>query len=650
MKRDIASALEDCIAQLRAGKPLEETLARYPGQADELRSLISSSMEASRLEVEPGYQAMARGRRRFFQLAAQKKAHASRTVLGFPVRYTRYVAAAMAGAAITTTLGMSALTYQAYQAEPGDNLYAVRLLVEDARLQMPFYSDNARAGISLDYVSQRYSEIREMLSEEGPIDAAVLSALHGNIDDLLATLPEDPGSERAAEVAAAGARGENLLIHSSNSIATTDRSEYLAALTATHAARLYEVDPQAAVAYLESDPNYEGITRVLGSVEDLPGDLISVGGVPMSVDDSTLLQAELDGSPGVATAGWAADGTLQALTVSGNSGDRAQEVFLQGQVESYLQGVLTITGQRILVQPDSVVVGPIRLGSVMEVTANRNDSGILEAEVAVVRDPALQSDSFVYEGYLQAVGDPEDTAIWQVGGQYFRTSSLTLIDSSLTPLAIGAYARVEAANLQGQLTARRLHVISAPSSPGAEGYVRLRGRVDEIGEDNIALINGIPVRIDPLLRLALVQGVLAELEGTWDGEYLNAFPDKTRFLDESVVGRFVVEGILTAIENDGVNPATYSIGSFAFSLTPETLVTGTVALGARVSVQAILDENGNARALRVDVLRNAPTPEQDPLRSQQGPILDESQPPTEPVDTPPPATLRPAARSPLLAA
>ncbi|HEX5939364.1 MAG TPA: hypothetical protein VFZ12_03310, partial [Dehalococcoidia bacterium] len=125
---------------------------------------------------------------------------------------------------------------------------------------------------------------------------------------------------------------------------------------------------------------------------------------------------------------------------------------------------------------------------------------------------------------------------------------------------------------------------------------------------------------------------------------------RTRFLDDSLPGRFVVEGVLTDIVNDGVNPASYNIGSFAFSLTPETLVTGTMALGARVSVQAVLDENGNARALRVDVLRNAPIPEQDPLRSQQGPVLDESQPPTQPVDTPPPATLRPAARSPLLAA
>ena len=640
MKRDIASALEDCIAQLRAGEPLEEYLRRNPQHADEIRSLISSSIEIGQLESQPDYQAMARGRRRFFQAAAQKKAHAARTFLGFPLRYTKHVAAAMTGAAVTVTIGMSALVYQAFQAEPGDNLYSVRLFAEDARLKLPFYSEDARSDILLGYVNQRYSEIREMLSEEGPVHPAVLTALRGNMKDLLQTLPEDGDSSRSAEVARVAGRGENLLVHSTSSIATTDRSEYLAALTAIHAARLYESDPQAARAYLASSPGYEGITRILGSVSDLPGNLIAVGGVPMRVDSSTLLQAEFDGSAAVATAGWDEDGTLHALTVSGNSSDRAQEVFLEGQVESFLQGVLTVTGQRVVVQPDSVVVGPIRLGSVIEVTANRNDDGILEAEVAIVRDPDLQAQSFVYEGYLQAVGDPAESGVWQVGGQYFKTSSLTLIDSSLTPLAIGAYARVEAANLQGQLTARRLHVISSPSAEGAEGYVRLRGRVEEVGEGNVALINGIPVRIDPLLRLALVQGVLAELEGTWDGEYLNAFPEKTRFLDESVTGRFTVEGILTAIENDGVNPATYRIGSFGFSLTSETLVTGTVALGARVSVLAVLDENGAPRALRVDVLRNAPVPEQDPVRGQEGPVLD-------PVE---PEGLRPQPLSPLLVA
>jgi hypothetical protein len=641
MKRDIASALEDCIAQLRAGVPLEDVLHRYPQHAGEIRSLIESSLELSRLESHPDYRAMARGRRRFFQAAAQQKAHAARTFLGFPLRYTKHVAAAMTGAAMTATIGMSVLVYQAFQAEPGDNLYAVRLFVEDARLELPFYSNDARSDILLGYVNQRYSEIREMLSEEGPVHPAVLTALRGNVKDLLQTLPEDGNSPHAAEVSQVAGRGENLLIHSTSSIATGDRSQYLAALTAIHAARLYESDPQAAMAYLNSSPRYEGITRILGGATDLPGNLIAVGGVPIRVDSSSLLQAEFDGSAAVATAGWHEDGTLHALTVSGNSTDRAQEVFLQGQVESFLQGVLTVTGQRVLVEPDSVVIGPIRLGSIIEVTANRNDNGILEAEVAVVRDPDLQAKSFVYEGYLQAVGDPAESAVWQVGGQYFKTSSLTLIDSSLTPLAIGAYARVEAANLQGQLTARRLHIISAPTTPDAEGYVRLRGRVEEIGEDNVALINGIPVRIDPLLRLALVQGVLAELEGTWDGHYLNAFPEKTRFLDDSVGGRFTVEGILTAIENDGANPATYRIGSFGFSLTSETLVTGTVALGARVSVLAVLDETGAARALRVDVLRNAPTPEQDPARAQGGPVLDSQAEPEG---------LRPRPLSPLLAA
>jgi hypothetical protein len=644
MKRDLASALEDCIAQLRAGRPLEECLRRYPEHADEIRSLIGSSIEISRVEIHPDYQAMARGRRHYFQLAAQKKGQASRTMLGFPLRYTRHVAAAMAGAAMTATIGMSALVYQSFQAEPGDGLYSVRLFVEDARLRLPFYDDNDRSGILLDYVGQRYSEIREMLSEEGPVHPTVLSALQTNVSDLIETLPEDGKSPRPAEVSQAAALGENLLIHSTSSIATSDRSKYLAALSAIHAARLYETDPAAARAFLDSAPDYEGITRVLGSISDLPGDLIAVGGVPMRVDASTLLQAELDAPSAVATAGWHEDGTLHALTVSGNSGDRAEEVFLQGQVESYLQGVLTITGQRVLIEPDSVVVGPIRLGSIIEVTANRNDEGILEAEVAVVRADELQAESFVYEGYLQAVGDPTNASVWQVGGQYFRTSSLTLIDSSLTPLSIGAYARVEAANVQGQLAARRLHVISSPADPNAQAYVRLRGTVDEVGENNIAVINGIRVRIDPQLRLA--QGVLAELEGTWDGEYLNAFPDRTRFLDESIDGRFVVEGILTAVENDGVNPPTYHIGSFSFGLTTDTLVTGTIALGARVSVRAVLDENGGVRALRVDVLRNAPVPDQDPLRGQEVPPP-EGQPSAE---EPPAGALRPISPSLALAA
>ncbi|MEX2237609.1 MAG: DUF5666 domain-containing protein [Dehalococcoidia bacterium] len=603
MKRDIESALEDCIAALHGGESLEEALRRHPEQAEEIRSLIESSLDVGRAEVQPDYLAMARGRRHFFQAAARKRASNSHRLLGAPLRYARPLAAVFAGLALAALAAGGGLVYQASNAEPGDSLYGTRLLVENLRLRWPLYSDDDRAGVILGYMAQRYDELLGAMADEEPVETEVLAALEADVRDLLAVLPEDGSSQHARDVTRVAGRGENLLTHSINSIATTDRSQYLATLVAVHAARVYQSDPSAALAYLDSGARYEGVTRVVGTLEDIPGGLVSVGGVPMRVDDASLLRPGAYGSPAVATAAWYADGSLHALTISSDSGGEDQDVFVAGQVESYLQGVLTVSGQRVRVAPDSIVVGPIRLGALVEVSALRNRAGTLVAEVATVRDPALQESSFVYEGYLQAVGDVKDSTIWQVGGQYFRISSLALIDTREAPLAVGAYTRVEASRFNGQLTARRLHVVSSPPGTGGEGYVRLRGRVEEVGEDNVVYINGIPVRVDPLLSLALSRGGFAEFEGKWDGKYLNPLPEKTRFIEDS--RRFTIEGLLTAVEADA---GIYRIGRFAFRLDPQTLITGTLAVGARISVQAVFDEEGTAVALRVDVLRNPPRP------------------------------------------
>lgn len=598
MKADIESALEDCIARIRSGEGIEACLQSYPEHAADLRTMIAASLEISSVEVTPPYLAMARGRRRYFQAATARRGRHNRRFLWFPLRYTRQLAAAVAGVVLIALTGSAILAYQGWQARPGDNLYDVRLWLEEARLSSPLASDDEKAGLLVGYVDRRYSEYEEALSSGQPVDAALLGRLRGNVEDLLAVLPEDGESGRKADVAQLASRGENLLIHSSDFVASADNGLFVSTLLTIHAARLYESDAQAARAYLQRSNDFRGVTRVVGPLSRL-GDQVALGGIGMTVDDgSVILATREEGQTAVATAAWSRDGSLHVLTLSGDSGDREQDVFVSGQVESYLNRILTINGQRVQVTTDSIVVGAIRLGSPVEVTARRDRQGLLVADVARIKDDS-HVNSFVYEGPLEAVESADDGMHWQVGGQRFTTSSLTLIDSRLAPLAVGAYTRIEATTQQGQLSARRLHVISSPQD---EQSVRLRGRIESVGEDNVVFVNGIPVRYDLLYRLQLANGSPAEIVGHWDGQYL--IPRTAQFLDSGPDARFVVEGVVTAIGDGGI----FHIGSFAYRVDQDTVLTGTVAVGARVSVQSVVDAEGTVLAVRVDVLRNAPKP------------------------------------------
>lgn len=607
MNADLESALDDCIARLREGESLEACLALYAGQADELRALLTAWMAVSDLEAQPSHLAMSRGRRRYFQAATARRARHQRRVMGFPLRFTRHVAASLAGIAVVGLMASAVVAYQGWQAQPGDDLYAVRLFLEEARLSSPLASDEDRADLLIGYVDRRYSEYEAMLRSGEPVEPSLLRRIERNVYDLIEELPADGAYAGNAEIARLGGRGENLLVHSADFIANADRTQYLSTLLSIHAARLYPSDPEAAQAYAGNRPSYRGITRVVGPMA-VEGDQISLGGIRMTLDEDSLVLAEgEEGETAVATAGWRGDGTLHVLTLSSDTGDRDQEVFVSGEVESYLSRILTINGQRVQVTPESIVVGAIRLGSPVEVTAQRDADGLLVADIARVKDDA-EANSFVYEGPLEAVGDPEDSMVWKVGGQRFTIASLTLIDSRLAPLAVGAYTRIEATTNQGQLSARRLHVISSPED---ESYVRLRGRIERVGEDNVVFVNGIPVRYDQLYRLQLADGGHAEILGRWDGEYL--IPRTAEFLDRGPDARFIVEGVVTAIEDDGI----FHIGSFSYRVDQDTVLTGTVSLGARVSVQSVVDADGTVLAVRVDVLRNAPP---GPSSSEDGAV------------------------------
>lgn len=206
MNNDISLTLADCLEALEQSElTLDQCLARYPEHRRELEPLLKAALELHAAPESPSSPvspetARARLLRRLPPRPSVTFSPLSRSIwqnLIFSFRQRR--PAMMTWIMIISLLGSlvagGGAAYASGDALPGEVLYPVKLVVEDARLASSF-SDAGDAALLLEFAGERLDEARALL-QEGRTDgvdqvlndfaakmAVALNALQGLNDPL----------------------------------------------------------------------------------------------------------------------------------------------------------------------------------------------------------------------------------------------------------------------------------------------------------------------------------------------------------------------------------------------------------------------------------------------------------------------------------
>lgn len=189
----LQDALNDCIDRLANGLTVDECLRLYPQHAAELRPMLETGLLAKRAQYNTFEVVQAQDRARARVVAA---------MTGYrPAAKRRSAASGFLRAAAVLIVIFAALLGAAQAAEsslPGDPLYGVKRLTENARLQL------GGDALQQQFASRRIDEISQLLANgreaevefEGDVEA--ISASGWQVARLPLTVPE--GTPGAAEV------------------------------------------------------------------------------------------------------------------------------------------------------------------------------------------------------------------------------------------------------------------------------------------------------------------------------------------------------------------------------------------------------------------------------------------------------------------
>ncbi len=156
--REFDNILNECLERLLVkGESLEQCLARYPGQAAELKPLLETALaarEASAIQPRPDFKARAMYQ---FRAALQERtARKSRTSWGWFPRWATVMAIVL-----VLVLGGGGTVAAADSSMPDSPLYSVKLATEQVRLTLT-PSQMGKARLCAQLADRRVAEIAYM--------------------------------------------------------------------------------------------------------------------------------------------------------------------------------------------------------------------------------------------------------------------------------------------------------------------------------------------------------------------------------------------------------------------------------------------------------------------------------------------------------
>jgi hypothetical protein len=185
----IEKILTDCIEEIKSGKAtVNECLDRYPSRRGELEPLLKMALNIQKppvLQLDSSYKQTARARLlQEIRAAGQKTPSSFRDVFSFGIP-SRFVWARAAVTILVVVVLLSTLTtgtaYAAQSSLPGDFLYPVKTVTEDARLLIAD-GNAAKAELNLKFAQTRLEEMSKLSdTDEARITLAV-NGYQGNLE------------------------------------------------------------------------------------------------------------------------------------------------------------------------------------------------------------------------------------------------------------------------------------------------------------------------------------------------------------------------------------------------------------------------------------------------------------------------------------
>jgi hypothetical protein len=182
MKSDFELIIEECLAQMRAGKALEECLSDHPSHAEELRPLLQAAVRVWGIPVPRARpSAVQAGRERLLASANFQRTAPTPVSSGRFSRYTKQVlgtltifplgnrhpslnfAFRMAAILVIVLLATGGITVKASASSlPGDKLYPVKRTWEALRLSTAINQQRKQQLIE-QFATERRDEVKELI-------------------------------------------------------------------------------------------------------------------------------------------------------------------------------------------------------------------------------------------------------------------------------------------------------------------------------------------------------------------------------------------------------------------------------------------------------------------------------------------------------
>lgn len=627
-QRRLRQALDDCLQALERGESLESCLSRYPDLASELRPLLLVAMRLRQVEApRPRPAAQTSAWLKYSRRAAQMRAARMR-------RRWRWLgpAAIAASLILAVGLGLTATVTAASRSLPGDPLYRVKLLSEEAQVLVT-WDRESRAELLLDQAEERVAEIQKVSGERGEVPAEALSALRSRVaraSQLLAGR-QGPLAERAQSLLA---EQQALLVRLAAQVPVGEQDQLVATVASIHNARLRLAGQQGVALPAQSIAGgfvqVEGVARRTSEAG-----VWLIGQYRVLVDETTLVDAQLDQGKLVrvlAGRGTGPDATLRALTVA-VVGAPGQEIIIRGVVQK-AEGQELQVDDRLVRIASGAHVDTVTVGDTVQVRATIGSDGLVATEVRLLSGPMLVAsvtvDGTADEDFPALQGQP---VLWRVGGQQFRVTPQTAIDTQAGQPRKGSFVRVIAQRQGNDLEAQRVVVLAAAAPSTGSLWVQgvYQGSVNGKWIVGGATVDPPPGAAPP------PEGALVRVAAVRAGNRVEA-RDAVVVMGRDQGVLVQVRGTIREIRADG----SWLVGGTVVRLGPQAYVVGTPSVGAEVEVQGTPGDTG-LQAVFVQVLVQ-PTPTPSPTPPPETPAPTPTPSPT-PVPSPSPSPTPPSTRT-----
>ncbi len=195
LEQSFERSLERCLQEIARTGDIEACLRRHAQHADQLRPLLEiAQLTRQHYESVPEPpNGLASGRERFLAAAAQQRARTAtqskagiqttggqRRRFAFAMRFVSVLSAIIVG---TTALG-GGVVWAANDSLPGELLYPVKIVTEDARLSFASIPQD-QVGLTLEFIEDRVGEIQSLVESERPVSDTAIARMEQHVEQAL---------------------------------------------------------------------------------------------------------------------------------------------------------------------------------------------------------------------------------------------------------------------------------------------------------------------------------------------------------------------------------------------------------------------------------------------------------------------------------